>query len=94
MEAAGGNGAVLSKGDPDAGALLLVLTTRGVVQKVLERVSSATEGFTWNIVNNGNLADSRTVAQLIDRKKRFDPDLWVVELDIPDVEQFIADSLG
>lgn len=85
---------MLSKGDADAGALLLVLTTRGVVQEVLERVSSVTRGFTWNMVNSGDLADSQSVARFIDGKKRFDPDLWIVELDIPDAEHFIADSLG
>lgn len=84
---------MLAKGDPDAGALLLVLTNRGATHALLERVSSLTDGFTWNIVNGSVSADSETVARLIDRKKRFDPDLWVIELDIPNAEQFIVDSL-
>lgn len=85
---------VLVRGDPDAGALLLVLTTRGVIQRITERVSSISEGFTWNMVNSGDSANSQSVARFIDRKKRFDPDLWIIELDIPNAEQFIVDSLG
>lgn len=93
-EAVGGNGAVLAKGDPDSGAIMLVLTTRGVDPIVFERVSSLTTGFTWNKAEIDESAPSQRVARLIDRKKRFDPDIWIVELDIPQVEQFIADTLG
>lgn len=94
-EAAGGNGAILTKGDPDSGALLLVLTCRGADPILLERRPQLTGGFTWNKhENSGESPRFETVARLIDKKKRFDRDLWVVELDIPNVEQFIVDSLG
>lgn len=94
-ETAGGNGVVLARGDGDTGALLVVLTSRGGSPEVLERLSGIEGGFTWN---RSQLPDESTqidsVARLIDKKKRFDRDLWVVELDIPDVEQFIVDSLA
>lgn len=94
-EATGGNGAVLSRGERDAGALLLVLTTRGQNPKLFERLSTIAGDFTWNqsrIADESHLSDS--VARLIDEKKRFDRDIWIVELDIPDVQQFIVESLG
>lgn len=94
-EAVGGNGAVLTRGDRDAGALLLVLTTRGKRPRVVERVSTAHGGFSWNLTEDQSASrEGDSVAQLIDRKKRFDRDLWILELDIPNVEQFIVDSLG
>lgn len=94
-EAAGGNGAVLARGDPDAGALLVVLTCRGSNPIILERRSQLTGDFTWNKpVISRESASEETVARLIDKKKRFDRDLWVLELDIPNVEQFIEDSLA
>lgn len=94
-ETLGGNGAVLVRGDRDAGALLLVLTTRGANPKLLERVSTMNGDFTWNQTPmRVESPDFDSVAQLVDEKKRFDRDIWVVELDIPDVEQFIVESLG
>jgi hypothetical protein len=39
-EAFGGNGVVLNRGDPDAGALLVVVTRRGADPRLLERLST------------------------------------------------------
>lgn len=94
-EAVGGNGVVVKRGDSDAGALLVVLTTRGEQASMWERSSSIEGDFTWNQTKKrGESSTSDSVAQLIDEKKRFDRDIWVVELDIPNVQQFIVDSLG
>lgn len=93
-EAAGGNGAVIARGDADAGALLLIVTVRGVCQAMLERISGPSGDLVWNQVELGDSVNEERVARLIDGKKRFDRDLWIVELDVPHVEQFIADSLG
>jgi len=93
-EAVGGNGVVLAKGDPDSGALLLVMTCRGADAVMLERVSSLDGGLRWNRREDGESGDSQTVARLVAEKKRFDRDLWVLELDVADVEQFIVESLA
>lgn len=93
-EAVGGNGVVLAKGDPDAGALLLVLTCRGKDAVFLERVSSLDSGLRWNRRESRESIDSQTVARFVAEKKRFDRDLWALELDVADVEQFIVDSLA
>ena len=92
-EAGGGNGTILSRGDADAGAILLVLTYRGEAKVVTERVSNMANGFTWNSVMVNESQPNQMVARLIDEKTRFDRDLWIVELDVADVEQFIVDSL-
>ena len=93
-EAAGGNGAVIAKGDPGAGALLVIVASRGRPSAMLERVSSIEYGFTWNNLESDDLLDSQRVARLIDEKKRFDRDIWIVELDVADPSRFIADTLG
>jgi len=93
-EAAGGNGVVLSCGDPDAGALLVVVTRRGAEPRVLERLSAMNGELRWNIRNEGESISFDSVARLIDEKKRFDRDLWVLELDVADAEQFIALTFG
>lgn len=93
-QAVGGNGAVLARGDPDGGAMLVVLTSRGVGAGVFERLSSLSGGYFWHRVESCESSGSQSVAHFIAAKQRFDPDLWVIELDIPDVEQFIVDSLS
>lgn len=93
-EAVGGNGAVLAKGDPDSGALMVVLTHRGADPVVLERVSAMDGKWRWNRRKVDDPINYETVARFIDKNKRFDRDLWVLELDVADVEQFIVDSLA
>ncbi len=93
-ETAGGNGAVLSRGDADAGAILLVLASRGKGHGVWERMSRLDGVFTWNLTKDAaESGENDSVARFIDDRKRFDRDIWAVELDIPNVEQFIVDSL-
>lgn len=85
---------VLVRGDADRGALLLILASRGVTTKVMERRSSLGGKLVWNLLKQYESASYEEVAQLIDQKKRFDRDLWAIEVDVADVEQFIVDSLG
>jgi len=93
-ETVGGNGAVLSKGDADSGAIVLVLTCRGRTPLIMERVPRLDGGLQWNRRKGSESVNFESVARFIDELKRFDRDIWVVELDIADVEQFIVDSLG
>lgn len=93
-QAAGGNGAVLAKGDPDAGALLVVLTCRGADPVLFERISDMTGEWRWNNPKSAESLDLQSVARFIDERKRFDRDIWALELDIPNVEQFIVESLA
>jgi hypothetical protein len=85
---AGGFGTVLAKGDPQAGAVLVVAVGAGE-SRLLER----------GIGPDGRpgLIDS-TPADDLDgywrRRRARDPDLWVIELDIPDSQRFAAESLA
>lgn len=82
---AGGFGAVLAKGDPTAGALALVLRGSGEPQLVT-RTLTASGGYQWTASATGAEVDS-----WCERARRRDPDLWIVELDIPDAARFIAE---
>ena len=83
----GGFGAVLAKGDPQAGAVLVVAVDGGA-SRVLER----------GIGPDGRpgLIDSTPAEDLSGywrRRRQRDPDLWVIELDIPDSPRFAAETL-
>lgn len=89
-EGQGGFGAVLAKGDPTAGSIILILAERGANPCLFERIVQPDGRYSWEPTGQP-VASFEEVAQLIARRKRFDPDLWVVELDIPSPERFAAE---
>ncbi len=83
----GGFAAVLAKGDPTAGAILLILTERGGNPRLLERLLQPDGSYSWG----QPIENSAEVPAFVARRRRFDPDLWLIELDIPSVERFTAE---
>ena len=76
-------GAVLRKGDADAGGVLAVLRGReGLV--VLSQVRSAEGALAWMRATGAAPVDQAAVDAYVARQVRFDSDLWVVEFDAPD----------
>jgi hypothetical protein len=91
-EAEGGFGAILKRGDPDRGALVLLVARRGVHQVCLERALSLDGRYRWQQVGPAAGTDAATLADWSQKRVRFDEDLWLIELDIPDPERFIAET--
>jgi hypothetical protein len=89
VQAAGGFAAVLHRGEPDSGSLLLVLTENGTNSKVYERMPLATGAREWLCAKQQDVEKPHEFSEYLDRRSHQDPDLWVVELDIPDAERFI-----
>ena len=91
-QSAGGFAAVLRKGDPDRGAITLIVRERGELRGFLERELGPdfTYGWSFKVLDVSAPADS--VADLVARKERFDPDSWLIELDIAEPERFIAET--
>jgi hypothetical protein len=81
---AGRPGAVLRKGDPDSGGVLAVLRGREG-QCVLSQVRAADGALAWMRATGAAPVDQATVDAYVARQVRFDPDLWVVEFDAPDL---------
>ncbi|MEA3033710.1 MAG: hypothetical protein QOH86_1726 [Sphingomonadales bacterium] len=86
-EAEGGFAAVLSRGDETAGSILLILTERGADPRILERLLQPGGHYAWGL----STGEATEVPALIARRRRFDPDLWVLELDVPSAERFAAE---
>lgn len=83
---------VLRKGDPDRGSLLLVIGSRGHHLACLERILSIEGDYSWRAVGPAESAGSIEIADFLAKRARFDEDSWVLELDIPDAERFIAET--
>lgn len=91
VDAMGGAAAVLARGDRDAGSILISLTERGISKGLLERRPTLDGVSRWHCSDD---MVSKTLEELtcyLTRRREYDPDLWVIELDIVGVERFAAE---
>jgi hypothetical protein len=77
-------GAVLRKGDADAGGVLVVLR-RDKEVSVLSQVRSGEGDLAWMRATGPAPVDQETADAYIARQVKFDPDLWVIEFEAPDL---------
>jgi len=88
--AEGGFATILARGDAERGSLLLIVTERGRHVAVLERMLNAAGAYDWR--RGGPESDAPTPGDWLQKRRRNDPDLWLIELDVPDAERFIAET--
>ena len=91
-QAQGDFAAILRKGDPERGALLLVVSSRGQHVACLERTLGLGGKYAWRRIGPADSAESEEVAEFLAKRARFDTDSWAIELDIADPERFIAET--
>jgi hypothetical protein len=77
-------GAVLRRGDPDAGGILVVLRGRQGLC-VLSQVRAGEGDVAWMRATGPDAVDEATADGYIERQVKRDPDLWVVEFAAPDL---------
>ena len=90
-EALGGFGTVLAKGDAQAGAIAVLLVERGANPRLFERLLHPDGHYGWEESGRRDLDEPGAVQALIERRRRFDPDLWLIELDTASTERFAAE---
>lgn len=93
-EQAGGFATVLAKGDPVSGALLLQLLEKGQFFSLFERMPDRAGVYQWTQIGPQDSGNKENLGAYLDRRRSRDPDLWIVELDVPDAERFVADILS
>lgn len=95
-EGAGGFAAVLHKGERDAGTILVVLTEKGANARLYERLPSLDGLRKWQLSKVQDTENPWEFSEYLDLRGTRDPDLWIIELDIPNGERLIGldNSLG
>jgi hypothetical protein len=77
-------GTVIRKGDPDAGGVLVVLRNDKEVS-VLSQARSGEGELAWMRATGPGPVDDATADAYVARQLKFDPDLWVIEFEAPDL---------
>ncbi len=90
-EGEGGFAAVLAKGDATAGSVLVILAERGVKIQMLERLMQGNGRYSWQRIGNEALANTEETEKFLQRRRKYDPDIWLIELDVASAERFAAE---
>lgn len=90
VQAAGGFAAVLGKGEREAGTILVVTTLNGRNSRVFERMPQLDGTRKWSCSKQQDSENTQDFSEYLERRRSQDPDVWIVELDVPHAERFIG----
>lgn len=90
-EAQGGFAAVLQKGDATSGSIMIVLVEPGGEERIFERILQPNGTYGWREVGNRDVGDPSDQVKFLERRRRFDPDMWLIELNVASAERFTAE---
>ncbi len=89
-ESNGGSAMVLSKGERDAGTILVVTMFRGENARLFERMPQMDGSRSFVLTKEQDTENQSDFFEYISRRGAQDPDIWVIEVDIDNPERFIA----
>ncbi|MEE4201230.1 DUF1491 family protein [Erythrobacter sp.] len=89
-EANGGQAMVLARGERDAGTVLVVTLDRGADARLFERMPQLDGTRPFIATKSQDAEKPEEFDEYLDRRRRQDPDIWILEVDIADAERFIA----
>ncbi|MFY7838519.1 MAG: DUF1491 family protein [Novosphingobium sp.] len=93
VQAVGGFGMVLHKGERDGGTVLVVLVDNQGLGVLYERMPQLDGARKWQ-ESRVQVFDNKTdFDDYLQRRSGQDPDVWIVELTVADRERFIRDNL-
>ena len=92
VAAEGGFAAVIAKGEPDSGTILLILRDARTNPRLFERMPHPDGTRPWTLNRTQDIDNKYEFEDYLMRRQAQDRDLWIVELDSPNPERFIGDS--
>jgi len=94
VESAGGFAMVLQKGERDAGTILVLTTQNGRNTRLWERMPQLDGSRKFSCTREQDDENPREIDEYMGKRRRSDPDCWVIELDIENAERFVAPVPG
>lgn len=89
VESQGGTAMVLAKGERDAGTILIVTMCRGEDVRLFERMPQMDGTRPFLATKFQDLEKPEEFSEYLDRRRRQDPDIWIIEVDIANAERFV-----
>lgn len=89
----GGMAMVLAKGDPHGGAILLILNEKGRYAGCVEPGRDLDGMVLLRPTGPAESATPADVTAYWQRRRTRDPDLWVIDLDIPFAQRFASETI-
>ena len=89
----GDSATIARRGDDAAGQIILVTRRRDGFTRAFVRTLQPDGRYAWSIAVEVGQDELGKLNEYLDRQARYDPDLWVVELDTDNPERFVADEL-
>lgn len=89
----GGFATILAHGEEMGGMILVQATEKGRFCGFFERMTTLDGKESLERCGPSVDSDSYALSDYIDRRRRSDPDLWIIELDIADAERFAAETI-
>lgn len=90
-ECAGGFGTVISKGERDAGIILVLTMERGTNARLWERMPRLDGQRVFEVIREENTENKQEFKEYLSRRAARDSDLWLIELDVPNAERLVAE---
>lgn len=90
----GGFASILAHGEDMGGMILVQTLEKGRFSGFFERMTDLDGKASLVRCGPAMESDSLTITDYLDRRRKSDPDLWVVELDIADGERFAAETIA
>ncbi len=88
-ESNGGSAMVLSKGERDAGTILIVTMFRAEGSRLFERMPQMDGSRAFVPTKVQDPENPMEFSEYLERRRVQDPDIWILEVDIDDAERFI-----
>ena len=91
-ESQGDFAAIIKRGDPDRGAITLLVRQKGRIFATIERRLDAQFNYSWTDVSASSPSNEADWRDFLETRGKFDPDFWAIELDVADAQRFIAET--
>jgi hypothetical protein len=86
----GGFATVIAKGDKDRGEILVLALEKGQFSSIWQRILQYDGAYQWAEISPQSIDNKEKIENLIRSRRKSDPDLWIIELDIPQEAQLNA----
>src|SRR3546814_5019219 len=80
---------IVAKGDETSGIILVQCSDRGKPGPLLERRFGLDGNYIWEEAGPADAKDGESRANYQERRRKADPHLWLVELDIADPQRLV-----